>query len=95
MHSVNWTLKQLQDVVYKCGCKHICECVNIGNKINSNKTIYLGKIEEMRVYFIDTCKILFYWLIFLFPKQVKTDKIFILNHYISKFPAERMDWLVS
>lgn len=49
----------------------------------------------MRVYFIDTCKILFHWLIFLFQKQVKTDKIFILNHYISKFTAERMDWLVS
>lgn len=58
----------------------------IGNKINSNKTIYM-KIEEMT----DTYNILFHQLIFLLQKQVKQIKIFILNHYISEFTAERMD----
>lgn len=46
-------------------------CVYIGNKINSNKIIYIYmKIEEMT----DTYNILFHQLIFLFQKQVKQIK---------------------
>lgn len=66
-------------------------CVYIGNKINSNKAIYVWKIEEMAVYFIDTYKILFHRLIFLFQKQVKQIIICILNHYISK--SQLKEWI--